>query len=181
MERKIKKQYTVEFIQKAKTDDEAMNELLSEVFIDSQSLLYYQGARGDVQDLAQDVSINIYISIKKGILVGTNFRTFLYTSCYNRFIDDYRKKKRLKESNFFPEFIMNNDNLEKKMMQKDAFSYISRIIPSKSSALMLLTAFGYLESEKAFILDQPKGTIKAQINRYRNYLRERKLILNDYL
>jgi DNA-directed RNA polymerase specialized sigma24 family protein len=92
----MRKQYSCEFIQKAKINSKAMNELLSVIFLDAKSIFksYYDGYI-DPEDFAQDVSLKLYFHLQKedSFFEDGSFPRYLSRTCSNHFIDYYRKQK----------------------------------------------------------------------------------------
>lgn len=162
-------------------DDQAFTEII-EVYKEKVFRLIYRkiSNKGDVEDLAQEVFIRAYQSLKR-YDPQRQFSTWLYTIAKNLSID-YLRKKRLQivslETPLFPrrEFqdLENNPEevFQRTTEQMQLLKAITLLSEEYSLVIRLRHLKGYTYQEISAILDLPLGTIKSRIYRARSELRK---------
>jgi RNA polymerase sigma-70 factor (ECF subfamily) len=126
-------------------------------------------------DLAEDLVQNSFASLwknHKSIIITTSLKNYLYRSCYNNYIDFYRKNKKIRESlekiryteiqNLQIDMEINSEdfNLKKKKIEKAVNS-----LPEKCRQIFILNKYeGLRYKEIAKDLGVSVKTIENQIS-----------------
>lgn len=144
-------------------------------------------AKGDVEDLAQEVFLKAYKSLKK-FDQRHKFSTWLYTIANNVAID-YLRKKRLQSVSLEVPLFPRTDEKEVYLEIADFENNPERVYERTAEQMQLLEAIALLSEEYSLViklrhlkgytyheisemLDLPLGTIKSRIYRARIQLRE---------
>ncbi len=141
-------------------------------------------SREDAEDLAQEVFIKVYCSLKsfKG---KSQFSTWIYRIAYNTCIDKHRKKKKKQIVSLNPandedtrniELVSTDPLPEDKAIQRERYekiqSCIASLKPEYRTVIILRDIQNYSYREIAEILHIPLGTVKSHISRARAALRD---------
>jgi len=146
------------------------------------------GRSSEVEDLAQEVFIKMYHSLKH-LTLRTNFSSWLYRVTVNLCIDEIRKKKLRR---FFSlETVPGKEldawqhrpdeglmALEQKEMSEIIDNAISQLKPEHRIVIVLRDIEGISQEEISEVLKLPIGTVKSRIFRAREELRKK---LKPYL
>ncbi len=169
-------------------DDEAFSRLVDCYKNGVFRLVYHKiPFKGDVEDLAQEVFLRVYKSLKR-FDQNRKFSTWLYTIANNLCID-YLRRKRLQSVSLDAPLFPTNGEKEVKLEIPDETNDPELVFQRTSEQIMVLKAIeklpeqyslviklrhikGYSYEEIAQILDMPLGTIKSRIYRARNELRK---------
>jgi len=140
----------------------------------------------DANDLAQEVFIRIYKSIK-GFKEQSSFSTWVYRITTNVCLDELRKRKnknvvsldddikfddsemkrQVEDVKPTPEAVVERD--ETRRIVSDA---ISKLSSEHRTAIILRDIQGFSYEEISRIINCPEGTVKSRINRARKALKE---------
>jgi RNA polymerase sigma-70 factor (ECF subfamily) len=146
------------------------------------------GRNCDVEDLAQEVFIKVYHSLKHLVLRGS-FSSWLYRVTVNLCIDEIRRKKLRR---FFSIETVSEDELdvhrhppaeasavlEGKELAQTIENAIGELKPEHRIVIVLRDVEGVSQDEMSEILNLPIGTVKSRIFRAREELRKK---LEPYL
>jgi RNA polymerase sigma-70 factor (ECF subfamily) len=138
------------------------------------------GPEADVEDVAQDVFIKVYLSLGR-FRGDSSFSTYLYTVTVNRCRDELRKG-RLRKFFSFDEWFSSsggnhltqeNDQDTEGDERRGAVRYAMKRLPSQTQMLLHLREIEELSyKELADIFEVEIGTIKSRLARARDRLRE---------
>ena len=180
-------------VKKSQKGNKKAFEQLVVIYQDRIYALSYQltGNQADAQDLAQNVFIKAYQALS-GFRNEADFGTWLHRITVNLSINEKRKRKpdvyldspvltdegkitRLLDSGVeSPEEAY--ENLEFSTMVQNALKQLS---PEHRTVLVLRDIQGYSYDEIAEMLNCSLGTIKSRINRGRQTMKERILVMAD--
>lgn len=158
------------------------------------------GNYDDASDLAQEVFIRVYRSIKN-FKEQSSFSTWIYRITTNVCLDELRKRKnknvvsldedikfddsgikrQVEDDKPIPEAIVERDEVRK--VVSDAINSLS---DEHRTAIILRDIQGFSYDEISKITNCPEGTVKSRINRARQALKEilktkRELLNEDYV
>lgn len=122
-------------------------------------------------DLAEDIVQEIFIGLwnnRKKILITTSLKSYLYRSCYNKYIDIYRKNKNInKKLEEFRYVKLMNLEEEDASLKNQKIEYLNKAIqelPPKCKEIFVLSKFeGLKYQEIAEKLDISIKTVENQI------------------
>jgi RNA polymerase sigma-70 factor (ECF subfamily) len=132
------------------------------------------------QELSDDIVQQCFISIwerRKKLSIKTSLKSYLYSSCYNIFIDQYRKEvKNYKLLDELKEKALRKKIVEDPKIFDERVAKLKRIIeslPPRCKEILLMNKFQeYTYSEIAEILNISKKTVDAQMQTAFKKLRE---------
>ena len=145
----------------------------------------------DAQDLAQEVFIRAYRSIKK-FRQEADFGTWLHRITVNTWITQLRKKKKFifvsldeplntGEGEMIRELAASEDGplelVERQELSASVRKALARLTPEYQAVLILREMEGYSYEEIAQILDCSLGTVKSRISRGRRDIKKEMEIL----
>ena len=142
------------------------------------------GNYDDASDIAQEVCIKIFRSIKK-FKQDSSFSTWVYRITCNVCIDEIRKRKAntisltainedkeyeipIVDKRGLPDEIVENKETEEFIMQS-----INELSPEYRALIILRDVYGYTYIEISKILCINIGTVKSRLNRARSLLKEK--------
>lgn len=168
-------------------DDEAFTQLIDSYKNPIYHFIYRKiPIKGDVEDLAQEVFIKAYKSLRK-FDQKHNFSTWLFTIATNHCIDYLRKKRlhavsldvplfpsidgkevrlEIPDDEFAPEEVYQRTTDQEEILQA-----IDSLSDEHSLVIKLRHLKGYSYEEIGQLLDLPLGTIKSRIYRARQELK----------
>lgn len=151
------------------------------------------GNYNDSQDLAQEVFIKAYTSIKS-FKKRADFGTWLHRIAVNTWINTRRRQKRQQTLSLDAPVKTQEGEMSREMPSLEAtpqeiveqheFSLLIRqamqeLTKEHQAVLVLREIEGYSYDEIAQILDCSPGTVRSRINRARKAMREKVTILNE--
>lgn len=145
------------------------------------------GNREDASDLAQEVFIRIFKSLKS-FKEESQFSTWVYRITTNVCLDHIRKNKKTNNVSLEEEIELSENSVKKQYSDaspspdiiaernevRRIISSAVRLLPEDHRSVIVLRdiqGFSYEEISK--ILNCPEGTVKSRLNRARQILRER--------
>lgn len=158
------------------------------------------GNHDDANDLAQEVLIRIYKSIKS-FKEQSSFSTWIYRITTNVCLDEIRKRKNKKTISLDEEIKLDDgdikrqiesdepspeDMAEKHELKRIVNDAIAMLSDEHRVAIILRDMQGLSYEEIAEALKLPEGTVKSRINRARQSLKyilgsKRELLLDEYV
>lgn len=131
-------------------------------------------------DLAEDIVQEVFITLwnkRKTIIITTSLKKYLYKSCYNRYIDIYRKNqrtyKKLEELRYVKLMELQEEDLTLKQEKLERLQEVIENLPPKCKQVFLLSKYeGLKYLEIAQKLDISVKTVENQIGKAYNKLRE---------
>lgn len=140
----------------------------------------------DADDLVQDTLMHAYMGFRR-FTPGTNLRAWLFRIMHNRWISDYRKKRR-RPDEFPVDEITDGDlacsarhsstghrSAEEEALEslpdKDIRAALDRLPEGFRLALYYADVQGFTYAETATLMGIPMGTVMSRISRGRNRLR----------
>ncbi len=138
------------------------------------------GTRVDVEDVAQDIFVKVYLSLRK-FRGDASFSTYLYTVTLNRCRDELRKAKLRKFFSFDDWFAAGGDAHATQENgqrldgdeQRDAMRRAMKQLPAQTQMLLHLREVEELSyKDLADVFNVEIGTIKSRLARARDRLRE---------
>lgn len=140
----------------------------------------------DAEDIAQDVFIKVYKSLKnfKG---QSSFSTWLYRVTTNTCLDELRRRKTRQTFSIDEEIVTQegevskqvvddspspDEILEKNELKRNISHAISKLAKEHRTVIVLRDMQGFSYEEIANILQLPLGTVKSRINRARLTLKD---------
>ncbi len=138
------------------------------------------GARGDVEDIVQDIFVKVYLSLDR-FRGDASFSTYLYTSTVNRCRDELRRSK-IRRFFSLDDWLSSGASVHPMQEEEDgigidenrrAVRKAMKRLPSQTQMLLYLREVEEMSyKELADIFDVEIGTIKSRLARGRDKLRE---------
>lgn len=137
------------------------------------------------EDIVQEIFINFWNN-RKNILITTSLKSYLYKACYYKYIDTYRKEKRVSEEleKYRHTKLLELDREATKIDSKkiDRLNQAIESLPPRCKEIFILSKHNGLKyKEIAEHLEISKKTVENQIGRAYSLLRQElsKTILED--
>jgi RNA polymerase sigma factor (sigma-70 family) len=130
-----------------------------------------KGNEALADDLAQETFIKSYQSLKS-FRGGAKFSTWLHRIAYNAFISHVRSQKVTVEYDDATMEPGHHEETQSINLAHDLQQAMNRLNDAERSAIQLCCQCDFSHSEAAEILQQPLGTIKTNIARGKEKLRE---------
>ncbi|PCJ15823.1 MAG: hypothetical protein COB04_12640 [Gammaproteobacteria bacterium] len=137
---------------------------------------HYTGSHADAEDLLQDLLASLYPRINE-LKSIEKLQPWLLRCLYNRFVDNYRKKQRLPETENIDDPAIFNDipartPAETVRVQVEINRALHTLTPSQRAVVCLHDIEGYSLPELVDTLEQPLGTLKSHLHRARSQLKK---------
>ena len=132
----------------------------------------------EIEDILQDIFIKVYIKLNS-FDDSMKFSSWIYRIAHNQTVDKIRKNKnRTKEISIDNEEIeivlKSEENIEKNLINKEIIEKIKKAIEELPNSYKEVLILRYIEErsyeEIGDILQKPKGTIAALINKGRKII-----------
>jgi RNA polymerase sigma-70 factor (ECF subfamily) len=144
------------------------------------------GNREDASDLAQEVLIKVYKSLKS-FREESSFSTWLYRITKNLCIDELKKQNRKKAISLDEDIELKENSVKRQVESDEPGPYeqyekseirrimtdaIGKLTEEHRMVIILRDIQGFSYNEISKIVKCPEGTVKSRINRARQALRE---------
>lgn len=140
----------------------------------------YCGNQPDAEDLVQELLVDLYANQHKmeGI---ENLKSWLLRCLYNKFVDQYRRQRPMANAAdcndpALAEEFSYQPNHESDLLHQKVLQGLETLPPKQRTVVIMHDMNGYSLPELEKILDIPLGTLKSDLHRAREKLKE-KIIL----
>ncbi|MBP1041880.1 RNA polymerase sigma factor [Vagococcus sp. BWB3-3] len=162
-----------------------MDELESYIMKHSQGLyrylLLHTGDHYTAEDLLQETFLKAFLAIQTNI--PDNLEAWLMTIAKYTMYDHYKKQKRIviKEAEFFERqpFVASLERLDQLELSMATVKMLKRLPSQQQKAIALVHIRGFPYEEVSEMLDIPVNTLKSQVRRGRESLKQWKNARSD--
>jgi len=153
-----------------KGDQKVFKKIYSDYFEDlCVYLLNYTQNKELIEDIVQDTFIKIWVNRKK-LNVKTSFKSYLYKSVFNNFIDNYRLKKKRDQflENYYQEALIKAIEMdpEQKERRLKKLEECLQLLPDKCKKVFVSSKFtGMRHKEIALFFDISIKTVEGHISK----------------